>query len=191
MDNNTDAGLVQAYLAGDDAAFERLYTKYERPLFSYMLKFTQNRQTAEDVFQQTWFKVIKGLPQYSEKARFSSWLFGIAHNCSIDRIRKASNKYEQGLTEYVEFIKNDQPAPDEEMMISENKARLAEAINQLPDNQRAIVLMRIHGEIPFKEIAKIMVCSLNTVLGRMHYAVKNLKKIMNKEIGKESANVLS
>ena len=189
----TDAHLVRDYLTGKDRAFEKLFKRYERPLFSFIFRFVGDRQSAEDMFQQTWLKVIKGLPKYEERGSFSSWLFGIANNCCIDRARKQTRAKVDELTsaEGMDCLKNEGSDPEDKIMKKEKLALLEEAIEKLPFDQKQVVLMRLHCELPFKDIARAVKCPLNTVLGRMHYAVNNLKKMIEKEYGGDLKNVLS
>ena len=156
-----------------------LYKRYERPLFSFILKFVKERSSAEDVFQQTWMKAIRGLDGYREKGKFSSWLFGIANNACVDHVRKQARskiddfKSEEGLDSF----RSDDQDPEDAAIESERKAWLNEAISNLPPEQKEVVLLRLHGEMPFKEIAKMLNTPLNTVLGRMHYAMRHLQKM--------------
>ncbi len=181
-----DAELVRAYLSGKEAAFVKLYNKYERPLFSFILRFFKNIQIAEDVFQQTWIKVINGLPDYEERGSFSSWLFGIANNCSIDYIRKRKRSKIDESRDAEDLSMYADPDGDSEREFIEDEERdfLMRAVDRLPEDQKRVVLMRIIGDLPFKEIARALDCPLNTVLGRMHYAVRNLKKIVNQNMGR-------
>lgn len=183
MDNRrhkSDARLVRAYLAGDTGAFEKLYHRYERPLFAFLLRFVRGRENAEDLFQQTWMKVIGGLKNYEERGAFSSWLFGIAHHCCVDHARKASRSTKDDLKsgQGLDCLPGEASGPDEQMIQREELQRLYRAIDRLPGEQKEVLLMRLNGEIPFREIAEIMQCPLNTVLGRMHYAVQALKKMI-------------
>jgi RNA polymerase sigma-70 factor (ECF subfamily) len=191
--NTTDAQLIRSYLAGKDRAFDKLYKKYERPLFSFILKFVGNRGVAEDMFQQTWLKVIKALPQYEERGSFSSWLFGIANNSCVDHARKKSRSKIDDLasSEGMEKLPDDDLNPEDAIVKEERMAWLEKAVERLPVEQKQVVLMRLFAELPFKEIARIVDSPLNTVLGRMHYAVKNLKKMVEEEYGGDLDNVLS
>ncbi|MCK5145471.1 sigma-70 family RNA polymerase sigma factor [bacterium] len=189
--NQNDAIWVRSYQKGSDKAFNKLYDRYERPLFSYLLKMLNNKQIAEDVFQQTWMKVIKALPEYREQQRFGSWLFGIAHHAAIDQIRKTGKQLvDEFASETLDEIDAGAETPDTILIKDEDSARLYEAVEQLPVAQRSVILMRLHGEISFKEIADIEKCSINTVLGRMHYAIANLKKVLVTDTQKRSSYVL-
>jgi RNA polymerase sigma-70 factor (ECF subfamily) len=189
----TDAHLIRAYLSGKDHAFEKLFRRYERPLFTFILRFVGDRQVSEDMFQQTWLKVIRALPQYEERGSFSSWLFGIANNCCVDQVRKKRRSRVDDLTssEGMDRLPDEDSDPEETLLKQEQVSWLEKAVERLPVEQRQVVLMRLFGEIPFKEIARIVECPLNTVLGRMHYAIKNLRKIVEQEYGGEYQNVLS
>jgi len=179
-----DAKWVHAYQKGDARAFNRLYSRYERPLFSYLLKMLGDRQRAEDVFQQTWMKVIKALPNYREQQRFGSWLFGIGHHAAIDEIRKNSKMaLDEFASEQLDVSCVDSHTPEAVLLERESQEKLHAAIARLPDAQKSVVMMRLKGELSFKEIAEIEKCSINTVLGRMHYAVSNLKKMLLSQKG--------
>jgi len=172
-----DSKLVSLYISGDQKSFEILYRKYEKPLFSYVYKMLNNREDSEEVFQKTWIKVVEKLKYYNEKGKFSSWLFSIAHNCTIDLLRKTSRKKENLSVDEIDFkISAKGKNPEDIYVIKEKKNKLKSIIEYLPEEQRETVIMRVYGDLSFKEIAKIQKVSLNTVLGRMHYAVKRIKK---------------
>jgi RNA polymerase sigma factor (sigma-70 family) len=188
-----DAKLVRTYLSGNDRAFENLFKRYERPLFSFILKFVRDRQVAEDIFQQTWMKVLNGLNGYEEKGKFSSWLFGIANNCCIDHSRKETRSKVDGRTsaEGMDMLEGDDCNPESTFLKQEETEWLEKAIQTLPMEQKEVVLLRLHGQLPFKEIARVLESPLNTVLGRMHYAVRNLRKAIDQEYGSDLKHVLS
>jgi len=144
------------------------------------------------LFQQTWMKVIKALPQYEERGSFSSWLFGIANNCCVDHARKKTRSKVDDLTssEGLDRLPNPHPNPEDTVIRKEQKAWLEQAVEQLPQEQKQVVLMRLFGQLPFKEIARVVNCPLNTVLGRMHYALKNLRKMAEQEHGGKWQNVM-
>ena len=179
MEDKNDAKLIRAYRKGDDQAFEQLLKKYERPLYAFIFRYVNEKQTAEDLFQQIWIKVLRALDSYDERGKFGSWLFGIANNNCIDYLRSkaVSSKddfaSEQGLDQFA----NHDVLPDEALLQGEQHRWLEEAIQTLPDDQKEVLLLRLYSEMPFKEIAEKLNCPLNTVLGRMHYAVGHLKKM--------------
>lgn len=194
MDQKLDAERIKAYSNGDNLAFEALYRQYERPLYSFILRFVTTRNQADDLFQQTWLKVINGLPKYDEQGKFSSWLFGIANNCCIDAIRK--NKPSRRVTgDEAERVLETMPDgafdPETLAIKSEEKKLMQEGLAHIPEEQKQVLLLRIHGDMPFKEIASMLDCSINTVLGRMHYAVKNLRKTLQQNTREGFSNAVS
>ena len=188
----TDAALIREYQSGKDKAFEKLYRKYERPLYSFIYRFVGSRESAEDVFQQTWLKVIGALENYEERGKFGSWLFGIANNASLDLVRqKSTNKRDDYASEEMDHLPHEEMIPDESVIHKEQSDLLENGIETLPWEQKQVVLLRVYAEMSFKEIAAMIDAPLNTVLGRMHYAVKNLRKIIETTYGEDPSHVLS
>lgn len=195
MDQNLDAERIRAYRNGDDSAFAALYRHYERPLYAFILRFNSTRSQADDLFQQTWLKIIKGLPNYDEQGKFSSWLFGIANNCCIDAVRKQKRTLTthpgDRQQDVFESMPTESPDPEATTIQNEEKSMMEAALDLIPEEQRQVLLLRIHGEMPFKEIASLLNCPINTVLGRMHYAVRNLRKILEKNSKEGYSHVVS
>jgi len=178
-----DSIWIKSFLAGSRKGFDNLYKKYEKPLFSYILRYTHNQETAEDIFQKTWFKVIRGLNSYEEQGSFGSWLFGIAHNNCIDHFRKNSKLQVDDTMSMkgMDSLENKVVVnPEKKLIKEEGLDNLKTAIEELPEEQKQVVLLRLYGDLSFKEIAEKCECSINTVLGRMHYAVRNLKKVVRR-----------
>src|SRR4030042_3049005 len=161
-----DAKLIKAYMAGNSGAFEKLFHRYEKPLFAFIMRFILNRDAAQDIFQQIWTKVLNGLPNYQETGKFSSWLFGIANNCCIDEIRRKSiiKKAEKLDSFNINPIQQQETNPENILIKQEIGIHLKEAIESLPIEQKQVVMLRLNGDMPFKEIARILNCPLNTVL---------------------------
>ena len=178
MTLQSDDELVQSFLKGEESAFNELYRAYEKPLYSFILRYAGNRNTAEDLVQQVWMKVIKALPKYDERSKFGSWLFSIAHHSCIDAVRKKSPAAAADFDEVplMEKLPGERPNPEEELIRLEERGLLEKAIQQLPDEQKEVLLMRIYSDLPFREIADILHAPLNTILGRMHYAMKHLRQ---------------
>jgi RNA polymerase sigma-70 factor (ECF subfamily) len=173
-----DAELIRAYQNGEAEAFAALVRKYERPLFTFLLRLVGNRQSAEDLFQDTFLRVLRALPEYQEDGRFSGWLFGIANNLAVDlqRRRRVQRRYflddDEALTAAIDY----HSAADAEVERAE-VMRLAEAaLRQLPEKQRQVFLLRQYGDLSFKEIAELLGEPRNTVLSHMHYAVTKLRQ---------------
>jgi RNA polymerase sigma-70 factor (ECF subfamily) len=188
LKKKTDAELISAYSGGRDKAFEILFSRYKNALFSFILRFIGDRDDAEDLFQQTWLKVLNGLRCYRERGTFAGWLFGIANNCCVDLVRKRS-KIPDSIVSPDELPARGTPLTSLEA--KEKRQWLKNAVHQLPVEQRQVVLLRVYGELQFNEIAQIVEAPLNTVLGRMHYAVQNLQRRVHAEKKEVSGNVLS
>ncbi len=171
-----DEILIQNYLAGDAESFDELYARYKKPLYAYLNRLLQDRALADDLFQQTWIKVLNRLEKYESKKKFFAWLSMIAHNLAIDHFRRAKNNAELPLEEEAELPdRGGSNEPWRNLHNRELKKALERATGALPGDLREVFLLRQEG-ISFKEIADIQKCTLNTVLGRMRYALLNLRK---------------
>jgi RNA polymerase sigma factor (sigma-70 family) len=179
-----DQDLVQAYIKGDQTAIETLIKRHRSKVFTYILLTIKNQQLAEDLFQETFIKVVQSLRggKYKDNGRFLSWVIRISHNLIIDHFRKEKqmNSVSNDDTELDLF--NSRKFSDrniEEMIVnSQIRAELRSLINELPEDQREVVLLRHYGELSFKEIADQTGVSINTALGRMRYALINLRKLI-------------
>ncbi len=176
-----DAILIKEYLSGDDRAFTLLYERYKALLYSYLNRLLDNnRPSADDLFQQTWIKVVDQLPHYEHRQQFSAWLLRIAHNLTIDYFRKCGrlSQYEAGSLDDSETA-IDPPDKDNEpwrgMHREELEKAVSDAVGKLSPELREVFLLR-RENISFREIAVIQKCSINTALARMQYALKNLRK---------------
>jgi len=180
-----DQDLVQAYIKGDQTAIEVLINRHRNKVFTYILLTVKNQQLAEDLFQETFIKVVQSLRsgKYRDNGRFLSWVIRIAHNLIIDHFRKEKqmNAVSNDDTEVDLFNTSKFSDKNIEEMIVNNQIRseLRSLINDLPRDQREVVLLRHYGELSFKEIAEQTGVSINTALGRMRYALINLRKLIN------------
>ena len=172
-----DIILLKAYLNGNSKAFEFLYYRYRKQLYGYLYNLLRGSAVdPDDIFEETWLKVIDKLPGYSDDGRFSAWLFRLAHNIFIDHIRKTRNRHFQSINqeETPDLAAPDHHRPGEDLSNLELAQEIENAVDRLSAEQKEVFLLR-QQELSFKEIADIQKCSLNTVLSRMHYAVKNLR----------------
>lgn len=184
---NTDDELMAAFIVGDAAAMETLYLRYRQSVYSWLLRMTGDAAEAEDIYQDVWLKVIRSSSNY-RSGNFRAWLWQIVRNNTTDRMRKKLPSLVldapicaagEGVRTVVEQLSDDEAA-DALMHIeeSERKSAVCDAIDALPMAQREIVLLRINGELSFKEIADMLAAPIGTVLARMHNAVENLKKAL-------------
>lgn len=186
MAQDSDHDMLDRYRRGDLAALGDLVEQYRRPLFSFILKMTEGREDAEEIFQEVWLRVIKHQQRYRAKS-FKSWLFRITHNLVIDRARKRrpivdlQGRAEDGEDVFETRVEDPGPRVDQGLAGRELGERIASAVRELPDEQREVFLMRMEADLPFKEIARIQGTSINTALGRMHYALGKLRGLLKEE----------
>lgn len=180
-----DALLVKNYIGGDENALSVLINRHQSKIYGFIYSKLTDRDVADDVFQDTFIKVIKTLKSnsYNEEGKFLPWVMRIAHNLIVDHYRK--NKKMPMLRETEEFsifnILTDSSPTIEGLIISDAIEKdLQKLILELPDDQKEVLMMRIYQDLSFKEISEITGVSINTALGRMRYAVINMRKIIEK-----------
>lgn len=175
---SSDMELIASYLSGDALAFDILYERYKRRLYSYLNRLMPMRGALiDDVFQQTWVKVLGRLSKYKDTERFQAWLTRIAHNIAVDHFRKEKHEVLLEETEKSKLFAAVGSEPWRELENAELGVAIQACLDKLPDEQREVFILR-QDEVGFKEIAKIQDCSINTALGRMQYALKNLRNCM-------------
>lgn len=178
-----DDQLVAAYAAGDNRAFDILLKRHQGRVFSYILSVVKNRDIANDLFQETFVKAITTIKQgrYSESGKFSAWISRIAHNLIIDYYRQEKNEALVSSDDENVDVLNRKDLSDiniEDCMVSEQiHEDVRRIIDALPENQREVLLMRYYRDMSFKEIAEATDVSINTALGRMRYAIINMRRI--------------
>lgn len=183
----TDEMLVDMYIKGNDNAFDVLMKRYESKVYSYIYYSVKNQELAEDLFQEVFMKIIVHLRsgKYQENGKFYAWVMRVAHNLIIDTFRKdidekiiSNDETEQDLFNDPSLAVNDNR--EQEMIKEQMVSDIKELIAKLPESQRQVLLMRYYEDMSFKEIAQKTNCSINTALGRMRYALINLKKMSRK-----------
>ncbi len=186
---SSDKELIRSYLEGNDLSFEIILTRYKDRIFSYLMSLVKNRKIAEDIFQDAFFKIIRTLKKgsYNEEGKFLPWAMRIAHNLAIDHFRKikkmptvSQNPSKNDDDDFDIFsILNMQESSIEDDMIEEQIHKdVRNIIDYLPEEQREIIILRHFKEMSFKDIAEKKDISINTALGRMRYALINLRKII-------------
>jgi RNA polymerase sigma factor, sigma-70 family len=179
-----DRELIRRFMAGEDYCFEVLLNRYKSKVFTTIYLIVKDRGVAEDLFQDVMIKVVKMIRsgKYNEEGKFLPWVVRIARNLAIDHFRKVQRTPMQRETEDYDIFNSLDRAEEssEQAIIREENARyIRKLIQQLPDKQREVLVMRNYAELSFKEIAAITDVSINTALGRMRYALLNLKKLAN------------
>lgn len=179
----TDEELVVSYAEGNDSAFEVLLNRHKQPLYTYIYYTVHSQGIAEDIFQDTFIKAITTIRQgkYSETGRFKAWLTRIAHNLIIDHFRQKKNEntvlnddYEVDLFNNISLCEE---TVEMKMVKTQVLSDVKKLIGFLPSEQREVLEMRYYGDLSFKEIADVTGVSINTALGRMRYAILNMRKL--------------
>jgi len=181
--NLSDYELVQEFVNGRSSAIEVLIRRHQKRVYSYIYLLVKKQDVAEDIFQETFIKVIKSLKEgkYVDANRFVSWILRIAHNLIIDHFRREKQSKMISKDDYETDILNHPQYSDknieEEVVFEQVMSDVRNLIDQLPDDQKEVVMLRYYADLSFKEIAEQTNVSINTALGRMRYAIINMRKI--------------
>lgn len=178
-DSGEDQGLFDLWLKGDETGFSALYSKYKNRVFGFLVKMTGEREVAEDLLQETFLAAYRNAFQFDRSRNFLSWLFGIAHKRTIDYFRHARVEHDH-RTEAVDSVGSRLDGPDDKLSNDDLREVIHEAVEKLDPLQREVFMLRELGGVPFKEIAEIMNCPINTALGRMRLALRNIRKDLQK-----------
>ena len=193
MNYEDDSLLIREYMNGNETALEKLIDKYKSRIYSFIYSKVLDKDVAEDIFQDTFIKVILTLKsdKYKDEGKFLPWVMRIAHNLSIDYFR--ANKRMQTVSETVgysedynifDFLGNCDECSETKLIKTQIDHDLRHLVTLLPDDQKEVLELRIFKDLSFKEIAEETDVSINTALGRMRYAIINLRKII------ESSNII-
>ena len=187
MQNNqiSDAVLVKNYIQGSEHSLEILIGRHKQKVYSFIYSKVYDRDITEDIFQDTFIKVIRTLKlgKYNEEGKFLPWIMRIAHNLVIDHFRKNNRmpKFDNSNEFNIFSVLSDCSLNAEKQMIKEQvESDVRRLIEELPEDQKQVLMMRIYKEMSFKEISEKTGVSINTALGRMRYALINLRKVIEK-----------
>ncbi len=179
----TDDVLVEAYIGGNNEAFDVLLRRHQDRVFNYILRIVKDKDVADDIFQDTFIKAITTIKQgkYNAAGKFSAWIARIAHNLIIDNFRQEKNEnLVSADTEGFDLL-NDRELCDDNiedwLVTSQIHDDVKRIVKALPDSQREVLEMRYYRDMSFKEIADVTGVSINTALGRMRYAILNMRRI--------------
>ncbi|GAA4935368.1 sigma-70 family RNA polymerase sigma factor [Algibacter agarivorans] len=181
----TDATLVSNYIKGDEGALETLIIRHKQKIYSFIYSKVYDRDVAEDIFQDTFIKVIRTLKRgaYNEEGKFLPWVMRISHNLVIDFFRKNNRmpKFDNTGEFSIFSVLSDSSLNAEKAIIKEQVENdVRRLVDELPEDQKEVLMMRIYKDMSFKEISERTGVSINTALGRMRYALINLRKIIDK-----------
>ena len=185
LSNLSDQELVKNYINGDNSSFEILLNRHKNRVFAFIMSKIKNKDLSEDIFQDTYVKVVNSLQKgkYNEEGKFLPWVMRIAHNLVIDHFRK--QKKMQMIRSNNDFdifdvIKDSKINADEKLIKDQIFSDLNSLIDKLPSDQKEVLKMRYYEELSFKKIAEHFDISINTALGRMRYALINLRALSKK-----------
>ncbi|MDH3647359.1 MAG: RNA polymerase sigma factor [Gammaproteobacteria bacterium] len=174
-----DQDLMLHYRDGDALAFEELYGRHKGPVYRYLLRQCGNPANAEEIFQEVWIKVIRGRDKYRPLAKFSTWLYQIAHNCFIDFVRRQDrNALNAASNTEPDELLTETGNPERVAALSQTGQKLAGAIAALPQEQREAFLLRVEGGFGLEEIASITDTGRETVKSRLRYATRKLRETL-------------
>ena len=180
-----DAVLVKNYISGDESALTSLIERHQSKIYGFIYSKIGDRDLTDDIFQDTFIKVIKTLKSnaYNEEGKFLPWVMRIAHNLVVDHFRRCKKMPLQRETEefsVFNYMTDTSLNIEGEIISQQVESDLSKLLLQLPDDQKEVIIMRMYQDLSFKEIAELTGVSINTALGRMRYAVINLRKIIEK-----------
>lgn len=181
----SDATLVSSYIKGDESSLEVLIKRHKQRIYSFIYSKVFDRDIAEDVFQDTFIKVIRTLKKgkYNEEGKFLPWVMRIAHNLVIDHFRKSNRmpKFDNGGEFSIFSVLSDSSLNAEKSIIKDQvESDVRRLIEELPEDQKEVLVMRMYQDMSFKEISERTGVSINTALGRMRYALINMRKVIEK-----------
>ncbi len=181
-----DRDLVNLYQTGDQRAITELIERYKQRIFTSIFFLVKDRELAEDLFQETFIKIITSLRKnhYNEQGKFLPWALRISHNLVIDHFRKEKLmplSHDSEEFSVFDVLPQNERNPEERIIQDEKVAMVNSLLDRLPADQREVVILRHYGGLSFKEISKMLDININTALGRMHYAILKMREMVTGE----------
>jgi RNA polymerase sigma-70 factor (ECF subfamily) len=183
--DDADEDLMVAYQKGEVRAFEILLQRHRKPVFNFILRYVGDKETAEDLLQETFMRVIKGADAYKRQAKFTTWLYTIARNLCVDQTRRRKHRRHASLDApmaasedsgtLLDIVPSNEMASDRKTINKQLHETMQAAIGELSEEQREVFLMREFLDMPFKQIADVVGVPENTVKSRMRYALEKLR----------------
>jgi RNA polymerase sigma-70 factor (ECF subfamily) len=183
----SDYELIQRFIKGEQSCFDQLINRHKNKVFAYISLYIRDQALAEDLFQDTFMKVIQSVKagKYYDNGKFLSWVMRIAHNLIIDHFRRVKQMNTISNDDYESDIFNSRkladPTVEDDMIKRQIQKDVRKMISLLTEDQREVVILRHYAGLSFKEIAEITDVSINTALGRMRYALINMRKLMEEK----------
>jgi RNA polymerase sigma-70 factor (ECF subfamily) len=182
----TDKDLITNYLAGDEKSFEILLNRHKDKIYTSIYLFVKEDSLAQDIFQDVFIKIIDTLRKgrYNHEGKFLQWAMRIAYNMCVDHFRRSKRRTIVQPTETFDIfdvLENPEPNMEQSMIMSQTHHKVKRLVDRLPAEQREVVILRHYADMSFKEIASLTRVSINTALGRMRYALINIRKMIEEE----------
>ncbi len=184
--NLTDQELIDLYVGGDEKAFEILLNRHRDKIFTSIYLFVKDQELAEDIFQDVFIKIIRSLKKgkYNHQGKFLQWAMRISYNMCVDHFRKSKRRTKVSATEtfdIFDILQTKEENIEQKIIKSQVHKKLRKVVDRLPDEQREVVILRHYADMSFKEISELTNVSINTALGRMRYALINMRKTIEEE----------
>jgi RNA polymerase sigma factor (sigma-70 family) len=182
----TDEQLIKLFNDGEASAMEILVNRHKDRIFTSIYLLVKDKYLAEDIFQDLFIKIIETFRagKYKEENKFAQWAMRIGHNLCVDHFRKIKNKpviRTSDGSDIFDVLNFEEPNAEDKMMKMQSSERIMKLVGNLPEDQREIIILRHFADLKFREISKILDCSVNTALGRMRYALSNLRKLIEEK----------
>ncbi len=182
----SDKELIQSYLDGNEKSFEILLNRHREKIYTSIYLFVKDRDQADDIFQEVFIKIIKTLRKgkYNHEGKFLQWAMRISYNLCVDHFRRAKRRTKVSPTETFDIfdvLEHKDDNMEQKIMKSQTHNKVRKLVDMLPDEQREVVILRHYADMSFKEIAALTNVSINTALGRMRYALINIRKLMEEK----------
>ncbi len=181
-----DQQLIAEYLKGNERAFETLLSRHKEKIYTSIYLFVKDTALAEDIFQEVFIKIIDTLRKgkYNHEGKFVQWALRISYNMCVDYFRRSKRRPKVSPTETFDIfdvLQNPEPNAEQNIIRSQTHDKIRSLVDQLPAEQREVVILRHYADMSFKEIAKLTRVSINTALGRMRYALINIRKMVEEK----------
>jgi len=181
-----DQQLIAEYLKGNERAFETLLNRHKEKIYTSIYLFVKETALAEDIFQEVFIKIIDTLRKgkYNHEGKFVQWALRISYNMCVDYFRRSKRRPKVSPTETFDIfdvLQNPEPNAEQTIIRSQTHDKIRSLVDQLPAEQREVVILRHYADMSFKEIAKLTRVSINTALGRMRYALINIRKMVEEK----------
>ena len=181
-----DKELILSYLDGNEKAFEELLSRHKQRIFTSIYLFVKDQAKAEDIFQDVFIKIVDTLRKgkYNHEGKFLQWALRISYNMCVDNFRRSKRRPTVSPTDtfdIFDILENQEDNAEETIMKSQTHQRIRKLVDQLPPEQREVVILRHYADMSFKEIAQLTRVSINTALGRMRYALINIRRMMEEK----------